>query len=333
MNKSLARFGSGQSLQTTDYTTLDLSDEFKRSMENVRESKEKFEQVRSLILSAIDPRQPNMKYKLARLVQAMIPKSLYPMMSEGMTRLLSENINPLEKISTLFRINLNTLQESAGVAISEVKKSRDGLSKLIKDIETAEEEKWNVKKLQHYVAARNKIIIRKEISDILDEELGLLSKEDLEAQRQETLLTLKSDEINIQEQIKLLMLISSALVRVFNQGNLEFHSYESVHRQASVARDAIQNMASLNNSMIVGREAFLKTVEVSAEVLEEILNTFDQAANHRIASADTRLRLQTAQARIEGKIHQLRTTVREKNNEMILEGEFEEVGPPLEISA
>ena len=262
----------------------------------------------------------------------MIPQRLQQFMPEGMTKLLTENLDPLQKISTLFHLNLNTIQDSAAEIIGEAKIKKADLVQFKKDIGTADLEKWDPKKLQQFVAARNKIVIRREISDVFNEELGLVSEEDREAHRQEILSSLQVDAQNTEEVIKLLRMGVSACVRVFNRANLAYHSFENIVRQVAVFRDSVQDMASLNNSMLIAKESVLITVDGSVQVLEEVLNSFDEAARHQIASGDTILRLREAQSRIESKVTQLCATIRTENDQ-VLEGEFEEVGPPLELAA
>ena len=118
-------------------------------------------------------------------------------------------------------------------------------------------------------------------------------------------------------------------VRIFNRASLEYNSYESIFRQIAVVRDAVEDMASLNNAMFISREALLKTLDSSVEVIENIVDTFDEASRHQIASSDTRFQLEDARARIEDKVNKLRASVRAQNESVI---EATTV-PPLQLSA
>ncbi|HEY4484276.1 MAG: hypothetical protein A2915_03875 [Candidatus Yanofskybacteria bacterium RIFCSPLOWO2_01_FULL_41_34] len=332
---SLVRYNRGLSRRSfqKSSSSLGLSDNFKKSMENMRQGADQIEETKDLIRIAIDPtKRGQVKFKLARLFQALIPQRLQQFMPEGMSKLLTENLDPLPKISTLFHLNLNTIQDSAAEIIAEARTKKADLVQFRKDIEAADLEKWDPKRLQQFVAGRNKIDIRRELSEVFNEELGLISEEEREAHRQEILASLLVDAQNTEEVIKLLRICASACVRVFNRANLAYHSFENVVRQAAVFRDAVQDMASLNSSMLIAKESILITVDGSVQVLEEVLNSFDEAARHQVASGDTILRLREAQSRIESKVSQLCATIRTKNDQ-VLDGEFEEVAPLLELSS
>ena|SRR3989344_3446685 len=148
---NLARHHRGQSRQSLQKYSSDLglSENFKNSMENMRQGAGQIEQTKDLIRMAIDPtKQGQVKFKLARLFQALIPQRLQQFIPEGMTRLLTENLDPLQKISTLFRLNLNTIQDSAAEIVGEAKVKKADLVQFKKDIAAADLEKWDPKKLQ-----------------------------------------------------------------------------------------------------------------------------------------------------------------------------------------
>lgn len=168
---NLVRYGRSQSPQRySSGSSLGLSENFKKSMEGLRQGADQIELTKDLIRTAIDPtKHGQMKYKLAKLFQMLIPQRFQQFMPEGMTRLLTENLDPLQKISTLFRFNLDTIQGSAAEIIAEAKTKKAELTQFKKDVEVADAEKWDPKKLQQFVAARNKISIRREISEVFGE--------------------------------------------------------------------------------------------------------------------------------------------------------------------
>ncbi|MBI2057517.1 MAG: hypothetical protein HYT63_00835 [Candidatus Yanofskybacteria bacterium] len=312
---------------------LGMSEAFKQNLENLKRSKTKIQETQSLIRDVIDPsKKAQAKYKLARLIKMILPQSLQFVMPEGWTQLLTEKLDPLQKLDSLFRLNINTTQGSATEMIADIKTEKAKLEKLRTDIEAAEREGWDAQKLQEYVAARNNIAIQREISEVFKEELDLLTPEDREVHRQEIISSLKADVINSEALKRLYHEGVSACVKAVNYANLAYHSFSNIVKPAIVFRDVAENLASLNASAVVARDAVLLTIESSSEVFEEVLNSFNEAEKNRITSVETLNRIEQARLRIAGKLESLRITVRNKNQEMILEGEFEEINP-LQLTA
>lgn len=328
---SLARYGQNTSLQVQS-NGIGMSEAFRRNIQNLKQSKEKIEETQSLIRDVIDPsKKTQVKYKLARLFKMVVPQSLQFLMPEGWTQLLVENIDPLQKLDSLFRLNINTTQNSAAEMIADIKTEKAKLEKLRQDIETAEKESWDAQRLQEYVASRNNIAIQREISEVFKEEFGLLTPEDRESHRQEIISSLRADVVNSEGLKRLQREGISACVKAVNCANLAYHSFANIVRPTMVFRDAAQNMAGLNASMVIARDAVLLTIESSAEVFEEVLNSFEEAEKNRVASVETQNRIEQARLRIAGKLESLRRTVRTQN-EQILEGVFEDV-PPAQLTA
>src|SRR3989344_5322970 len=322
---ALARHKPSRSLQTQ--SVFGTSETFRRGLETFKNSKERLQETEQLIRDVVDPsKQAQVKYKLARLVQAIIPRKLQFMIPEGLSKLLAENLDPLQKIDTIFRFDINTSQDSAADMIAEIKKAKQELEQFKERVLKAEQENWDVKTLQQYVASRNNLPIRKEVLEVLEERLGLLSPEDIESQRKMILSSLKADIKNSEGAEELRKEIVLALVETVSHANLGYNSFANVLKPTIAMRDAANNITDLRGIMNIAGGAILMTIDTTVGGFEEVIDSLERAENNRIASVDTLNQLREGRQRIVGKLAGLRNTTRSMN-EQILDAEFEDVTP------
>lgn len=239
------------------------------SARSIKESAEELENLDSRLREELDIPLDKTKSLMARLLNVVIPKRFYPDLPKGLIRYVGEAQDVIVQIGSDRRRHVNNIQEGLRDLYHAAVAKKEQLAELRAHIETAQNENWNARRLQEYMARSSDIEIYSEISQLMDQEFGILGEEEQEARKQQLLEQLHRAVAGGERFMKLMAATVSGGLSVFSVGVASYFEYELFEQDVIQMRKAAKTFIDVNKGIYAGRAAITGTVQASVDAIRK----------------------------------------------------------------
>lgn len=233
-----------------------------------------------------------------RMFGKMVPKRLYGVMPAAILKWVAEEADVLEQIEGMMRESINNNQEAVANIASCALCETQELEAFVADIETAEKEKWNARRLQEFMTAESQIAINPAIAQMLDEKFNVFTDEQKEGKKKELIEQLKILAITRRKLIETLSQTCDAGLAQLNAAVGQYYAFSRVYRPTAVIRNSAKEMLQTDQSLYAARQVLMTTISASVNAVENIIKSAGAVNEYHIASGEFHRLLDESNKRI-----------------------------------
>lgn len=252
----------------------------------LKDGRKRFSEIDKWLRRALELPHSKTRSFAAKALHAIVPQRMYGVIPNWAVELVAEEEDVLEFLGRLMRENIDNVQEALCEIAEEAAEKKQQLEGLKEDILTAEEERWDAKHLQEYMAEHANIQVYEQVARLLDEEFNIISAEEREAHKKELLGDLKRTADLGETLMGTMGEVCVAGLSVFRRASSQYYQYVSAYRPIAVVRDSARTMLEINTSIHAGREALVVTFEESLRAIETAVDAAENMARYSIASSE-----------------------------------------------
>lgn len=253
------------------------------SVRSIKESAEELANLDSQLREELDVPLDRTKSLTARFLNLIIPKRFYSSLP-SLVRYVGEAQDVIVQIGSDKRRHVNNIQEGLRDLYHAAVAKKEQLVELRAVIETAKNENWDARQLQEYIARSANVEIYSEISDLLDQEFGILGEEEREARKQQLLEQLHGATVVGERFMKLMAATVSGGLSVFSAGVASYFEYELFEQDVIKMREAAKSFVDVNKGIYAGRAAITGTVQASVDAIRKAVKMAELSNKYSFAS-------------------------------------------------
>lgn len=258
----------------------------RESIESLRESGEELEHINEKLRDVLGLPANRTRGFISGAIQAIVPRKFYGFLPEKVADFIAEEGDVLEQMEGAFRGNVDSTQISLRSLVQEGRKKHDQLQELADDITRAQEEGWDARQLQEYMADKAGVELYDEVAEMLDQEFGFLPDEEKERRKEELLIQLQNNLAIGGRLTETIDKVCIAGIRVFDRGVGGYYNFMNVYRPIAAIRDAARNLVNMDETMLMSRDALVETLGMSLVAIEHSIKAAELAEKYSITSTD-----------------------------------------------
>lgn len=236
---------------------------------------------------------------MMKTLHALVPRGWYKRLPASMVKYCAEEGDVLELIETLQRDNLNGIQLELRITAACALAKRAEMEQLEQDLQRAEKENWNAKKLQAFMTRRANIPLYKEVALLLDEEFKALSDEQKE-ERKQYLLKKFHAQVNLGfELVSTMSVVCSGGLQVFHTAVVQYVDFVNVMKPAQKMRDIARRLTDTNTAMYAAPDAIRETFRETIQTLKVAIDAARKVEQYSISSGDIKSLLKDGRTELE----------------------------------
>ncbi|MBI2064745.1 MAG: hypothetical protein HYT62_01685 [Candidatus Yanofskybacteria bacterium] len=259
------RAGAGSSMSRRSDMKLFIDRAVQDGVRDIKESAEALKSLDGDLRRELDVPLDRTKSMMAKVLNMVIPKRFYSDLPNSLVRYMGEAQDVIIQIGSDKRHHCNNIQIGLRNLYDAANAKKEQLAELRATIETAQRENWNARQLQEYMTKSVGIEVFREISDLLDEEFGILGEEEQEARKQQLLDQLHNATVGGERFMKLMAGVVSAGLSVFSAGVASYFEYELFEHDTIQLREAAKAFVDVNKGIYAGRAAITGTITTSID--------------------------------------------------------------------
>lgn len=240
-----------------------------------------------------------------RIFGKVVPRKLYGVMPAAILKWVAEEADILEQIEGMMRECINNNQEAVANLASCALIEAGELQEFVSDIESADKDGWDARKLQEYMAAESQININPSISQLLDEKFDVFTDAQKETKRKELIEHLKALALTRRKLIETLSHTCDAGLGQLNAAVGQYYAYSRVYRPTAVIRNSAKDMLQTDQSLYAARQVLITTIDASVRAIEGIIKSAGAINEYQISSPEFHRMLDDSNKRIDAGLAEL----------------------------
>lgn len=180
-------------------------------------------------------------------------------------------------------------------------KSHENLNDLEKTIKRARQEGWSINNFIQYVTKRAEVPILEETFPLLERELEMIPRKNLEGQVSETYDTLNNTVAIGKRFVSVLGNCVSFLLEEFKKTAIDYYTFKEFSGPLKVISQTAEEMTRGEKDTVTIRNALLESLKKNGEGIALAIQAMQELKDYRLASDATKTQVEEEVSKIEAK--------------------------------